>query len=89
MAHRQPDEVPPRDREASPAVLILEGQELDADVEDSSGVDPHEFHSATRPASRCGHVHGGLREHRPRCIHDLEAVVLGAEIGQVGWAEYR
>lgn len=78
MAHGQPDEVPARDGEASPAVLIVEGLELDADVKDSSRVDPGEFHPTGRPTSRCGHVHGGFREHCPRCVHDLEAVVLGA-----------
>jgi hypothetical protein len=88
MAHGQPDEVPSRDSQASPAVLILKLQELDADVKGSSCIDPSEFHPAARPVSRCGHVHGGFREHCPRCIYDLEAVVLGAEIGQVGGAEH-
>ena len=90
MAHGHADKVPPRDGEASPAALvILSRQELDADVEGSSPFDPSEFYATARPASRGAHVHGGLREHRPRWIHDLEAVGLGAEIGQVGGAEYR
>jgi hypothetical protein len=56
-------------------------QELNADVEGSSGIDPGEFHPAALSASRCGHVHGGFREHRPGWIHDLEAVGLGVEVG--------
>jgi hypothetical protein len=78
MPHGHTDQVPPRDGEASPAALvILSRQELDADVERSSHIDPGEFHPAARPASRCGPMHGGLRDHRPRGTHDLEAVVLG------------
>ena len=64
-------------------------QELDADVEGSSRIDPGDFHPAAGPASWCGHVHDGLYDHRPGWIHNLEAVDLGVEVSQVGGAEHR
>jgi hypothetical protein len=61
--------------------------QLDADVERPSPIDPGDLDPAVS-TSRYGHVHGGLRDHRPRVVDDLEPVIAGGNSSQLGGAQH-